>query len=339
MMTTVYFVRHAESDGSVSETVSRPLTSKGKADVALVTQFLSRANVTRILSSPYKRAIDTVSGYAQAVGKEIEIIDGFREWSGYYINPDKFFPTMKRMFNDFSLKEADGESFSELQKRNTEALMEAVSRYDGETIAIGTHGIALSVTLAGLVPSFGYDDFFDMCEKMPWIARLVFSDGKLCSFQAFDPVSPYIDDCKRNVEIAPEGELSAYRFVVIFARHNGKWVYCRAKTRDGFETAGGHIENGETPLAAAERELYEETGAADFDIRPLFDYSVSSASLPHGFSYGKVYLADVHTFGEMPPYEMAEIRLMDALPNVMRFPSILPVLYKRVCEITGLSSS
>ncbi len=333
MLTTVYFVRHCESDSSVSDASSRPLTRKGLSDVSLVTAFLKEANVSRVLSSPYKRAVDTVSDYARSIGSDVEIVDGFREWSGYYIPTEKFFQTMQRMFADLSLKEASGESFAELRKRNSDALESAVSRYAGETIAIGSHGIALSVLLAGLCPDFGYDDFFDMCERMPWIARLVFDDGRLCSYKAFDLVSPYRDDSRCRVEIASEGELAAYRFVVIFARHAGKWVYCRCKTRDGFETAGGHIENGETPLDAAKRELYEETGAADFDIRPLFDYTVA---LSREFSHGKVYIADVSRFGEMPPFEMAEIKLMDALPPVMRFPRILPALYERVRDVTAL---
>ena len=35
---------------------------------------------------------------------------------------------------------------------------------------------------------------------------------------------------------------------------------------------GGKIEPGETPLMAAKRELYEESGAVDFKIEPLCDY-------------------------------------------------------------------
>ena len=39
-----------------------------------------------------------------------------------------------------------------------------------------------------------------------------------------------------------------------------------------WETQGGHIEAGEQPLDAAKRELFEESGAVDFDIQPLCDY-------------------------------------------------------------------
>ena len=64
-----------------------------------------------------------------------------------------------------------------------------------------------------------------------------------------------------RVYTAAFGELEKYRYTVIFARHNGKWLYARHKDRDTYETAGGHIEPNETPLDCAKRELYEETGA------------------------------------------------------------------------------
>ena len=40
------------------------------------------------------------------------------------------------------------------------------------------------------------------------------------------------------------GELSPYRFVVIFARYQGNWLYAKHKKRNTWETAGGHIEQG-----------------------------------------------------------------------------------------------
>ena len=71
-----------------------------------------------------------------------------------------------------------------------------------------------------------------------------------------------------EVRTADLGVLETYRFVVVFARYLDKWLYCRANSRDTFETAGGHIEPGESTLDAAKRELFEETGAIKFDIEP-----------------------------------------------------------------------
>ena len=129
------------------------------------------------------------------------------------------------------------------------------------------------------------------------------------------------------VKVAGLGELSDYTFVTIFCRYQNKWLYCRIKDETGYGNAGGKIEAGEKTIEAAKRELYEETGALQFDITPLFDYSVER---PEGYTTGQVFLAHIHELGELPQYEMAEVRLFDAFPEKLRFPDILPVLYKNV---------
>lgn len=56
-------------------------------------------------------------------------------------------------------------------------------------------------------------------------------------------------------------ELKEYKYVVILSKYQGKILLSRHKKRDTWETQGGHIEKGETPMEAAKRELYEESGA------------------------------------------------------------------------------
>jgi 8-oxo-dGTP diphosphatase len=136
---------------------------------------------------------------------------------------------------------------------------------------------------------------------------------------------------KTEVRTYETGFLKYYRYVVIFARFQDKWIFCRNKQRDTYEVPGGHIEPGETALEAARRELYEETGAVSFEIKPVFDYSV------HGhkdFSNGQVFLAEVYELGSLPDFEIKEIILNDTLPEKLTYPEIQPVLYKRLSEIS-----
>jgi 8-oxo-dGTP diphosphatase len=134
-----------------------------------------------------------------------------------------------------------------------------------------------------------------------------------------------------DVRTYPLGDLGGYRYTVLFARYQDRWLYCRAKERDTFETAGGRVEKGETILEAAKREFYEETGAVKFDIKPMFDYAVYREN---DFANGQVFFADVHELGDMPGFEMEEVKLFDTIPNKMRFPQILPVLFEKVRDLT-----
>ena len=62
-MTIVYFVRHAEPNYENYDDRNRELTAKGLADRKIVTNYLADKGIEAVLSSPYKRAIDTVRDF------------------------------------------------------------------------------------------------------------------------------------------------------------------------------------------------------------------------------------------------------------------------------------
>lgn len=124
-------------------------------------------------------------------------------------------------------------------------------------------------------------------------------------------------------EIYPCGHLQRYKYTVICSNYEGKWILSRHKKRDTWETQGGHIETGETPQECAKRELFEESGIKDVDLYPVCDY--------WGFNHrsssnGMVFLAVVHSLGELPESEMKEIKLFDTLPCELTYPQTTPKL-------------
>lgn len=112
----------------------------------------------------------------------------------------------------------------------------------------------------------------------------------------------------------PAGWLSDIGFVVIFANYQGKWVYCFHKHRGSFEHPGGHVEPGESPMQAARRELYEESGIKDCKLTPLWDYEQIWED-GTGKNNGRVFYAEVHSLGELPESEMSGIELFDSVPE------------------------
>ena len=64
-----------------------------------------------------------------------------------------------------------------------------------------------------------------------------------------------------------------FKFAVIVAVHNGKWVFCKHRNRSTYECPGDHREPGEAILETAKRELWEETGAKKYRLEPVCAYS------------------------------------------------------------------
>ena len=112
--------------------------------------------------------------------------------------------------------------------------------------------------------------------------------------------------------------------VVCVCRYDGKWVYSKHKERNTWEIPGGHIEDGETWLEAAKRELYEETGAIDVEIEPICLYSIST--------YALLCYANIKKFEKLPDFEMEEIGLFDNEPDNLTYPDTYHLFFKTVKE-------
>lgn len=124
----------------------------------------------------------------------------------------------------------------------------------------------------------------------------------------------------------PVGSLKQYKYVVVLSEYQGRILLSRHKQRSTWETQGGHIEPGEAPMDAARRELFEESGAVEFDIFPLCDYWAGEEGTDN-WANGMVFRAVISRLGPIPESEMAEIKCFDALPENLTYPAITPVLF------------
>lgn len=173
-MAKVYFVRHAQPDLSVQDDLTRPLTEKGIVDSKKVTEFLLDKKITKIFSSPYKRAYDTIKDFAEKSNLNITIIDDFRERKIDDVWIEDFNEFARKQWDDFDYKLERGESLNEVQKRNIKALQEILEKYPDDNIVIGTHGTALSTIINFYNKNFNYDDFERIKPLMPHIVYIDF---------------------------------------------------------------------------------------------------------------------------------------------------------------------
>ncbi|MEJ8544561.1 NUDIX domain-containing protein [Brevibacillus borstelensis] len=85
------------------------------------------------------------------------------------------------------------------------------------------------------------------------------------------------------------------KHVLIFPFWNGKLVFTRHRTR-GVELPGGKVEPGETSLAAAVRETFEETGAVLEAIERIGQYTVGGKMVKDIY-IARVLLLEKHPTG------------------------------------------
>lgn len=123
-------------------------------------------------------------------------------------------------------------------------------------------------------------------------------------------------------------------YAVIIAQYGNQWVYCKHKERSTYECPGGHREPNEAIDETAKRELWEETGAMEYDITSVCVYAVERDGQE---TYGMLYYAKIYKFGDLPKYEIERIELLDDNPPTLSwtYPDIQPYLLERVAQIKG----
>lgn len=139
-----------------------------------------------------------------------------------------------------------------------------------------------------------------------------------------------------EVEFYDKVEDSLLEFAVIIAKHDNKWLFCKHKNRNTYEVPGGHRDKGEDILETAKRELYEETGAREYTIKPVFVYSIhGNDGVIHNTNkrFGMVYYAEVKSFDTLPSFEMEKIELFEEIPTELTYPAVHPLIMAKVDEI------
>jgi 2,3-bisphosphoglycerate-dependent phosphoglycerate mutase len=154
-MKRIYLIRHCEAEGQPAEA---PLTDKGYKQAIRLSEYFKGIPIDSIISSPFKRAIQSIEPLAKREKLEIETNELLTERILSNQNLSDWLLKLRDTFYDLDLKYEGGESSNEATKRIIEVVEEAFNS-EAQTIMIVTHGNLLSLLLKHYNHHFGFEDW------------------------------------------------------------------------------------------------------------------------------------------------------------------------------------
>jgi 2,3-bisphosphoglycerate-dependent phosphoglycerate mutase len=149
-----YLVRHAHADWSPDE--DRPLSKRGHRDALRVADILDPFSIHGVISSPYRRAVQTVEPLASRKHLRIEKRGAFRERELGSYSIATFDKAVCMTWEDPDFAHPGGETNREAQMRGINSIQELLDGGVEEPQVIGTHGNLLTLILNYYDPSLGY---------------------------------------------------------------------------------------------------------------------------------------------------------------------------------------
>lgn len=157
----VILLRHGESEGNVNRTAGGdpPLTPQGETQAKEAAKKLKSEGITRIISSPKKRAMQTAQTVADELGIEVEIWDELHEMDFGAVETEHFTHGYENM--EKALTHKTGETTQQLEAR-ANAILERVrglGAQNGKVLLVGHNTIfsALHAVRRGVRHEFFLD--------------------------------------------------------------------------------------------------------------------------------------------------------------------------------------
>lgn len=173
MTCDIVLVRHAESlppAPGQPDDPERPLTAAGVAASELLADELASMNPTAVVSSPYRRAVETVAPAARRAGLEVTTRWELREWDSGLEPTSDYAVHYERSWADPDFARPGAESLRQLTARAIAAVERLAVEHVGGVVLVGSHGTFVSRLLAGFRP--GIDWSFSRDMPMPAVHRL-----------------------------------------------------------------------------------------------------------------------------------------------------------------------
>jgi 2,3-bisphosphoglycerate-dependent phosphoglycerate mutase len=145
-------IRHCQAEGQAPDA---SLTAEGRAQAERLAAGLAGAGICRIVSSPFRRARQSIEPLARRLGLEVGLDDRLAE-RVLCGSPAADWEEMLRLsFEDLDLCFEGGESSAAAVARGREAVADLLSEADGPVAAV-SHGNLMTLILRQFDGRFGF---------------------------------------------------------------------------------------------------------------------------------------------------------------------------------------
>lgn len=190
MQTKIYMIRHAESPFEFGQEKTRGLSEEGLEKAKKVAEIFEDIDVDFIVSSPYRRAIQTVEYLANK--KDLSIIK-FEELQerpikglDYKLPWNELVKAIEKSFEDIDFSLRGGESTRKAQERSIPIIEKLLDEYKGKSIVVGTHGNIMTIIMNYYNKEYGFN--FWNSTSTPDIYKLNFVSNRLRNIERlWDP--------------------------------------------------------------------------------------------------------------------------------------------------------
>ena len=187
-MTEITLIRHGETEWNVGEIfrgrIDIELNETGIKQAELLAEYLSKAKVGAIYSSPLKRALKTAEIIARYHKLEVDIAPGlidfnYGKWQG--LSHQEVKDKYKELYGEWinrpdRVKMPAGESLEDVRKRAMDVVNDVIARYK-ETVVLVSHRVVNKVLICALL---GLDDshFWNIKQDMCGITTFTYENER-----------------------------------------------------------------------------------------------------------------------------------------------------------------
>jgi 2,3-bisphosphoglycerate-dependent phosphoglycerate mutase len=154
-MQSIYLIRHAQATGQEPDA---ELTDEGLRQAKELAEMLADHPIQYIVSSPWKRALQTAAPLGKTVLQHIHTDERLQERVLSTLHLDNWIDVLERTYKDEDWMEEGGESSRFATARGLEVLDELWRRPEHGGAVI-THGNMLSLLIRSHDASFGFEEW------------------------------------------------------------------------------------------------------------------------------------------------------------------------------------